>query len=284
MDTSLIAATALERELLTKGFISFTNIQKNELVSELAQKFNLAYTDITEEYIFNYHKKLKKELMSKVCSNAILTGYKSSNGHTYRTNQDDQLNMIAQKEYINSHPELETVKWKTLDAGYVEHPVEEWVQLYYEGFDYKMSILFKYEKIKKMVELAQNDFELTAIDWDTFESVFPDSNKLDDEVDTPENPTTEEPVDSSNEGSTEEPTTEEPVDSSSEGSTETPTEGSTTEEPTDSSSEGTTEEPTNEETSEPTTPETNGEQETPEATTESISFKMKLQNLNPLRK
>ncbi|MEK1828986.1 hypothetical protein AAAC51_07505 [Priestia megaterium] len=218
------------------------------MVAELAQKFNLAYTDITEGYIFTYHKKLKKELMSKVCSNAILTGYKSSNGHTYRTNQDDQLNMIAQKEYINSHPELETVKWKTQDAGYVEHPVEEWVKLYYEGFDYKMGILFKYEKIKKMIELAQNDFELTAIDWDTFESVFPDSNKLEDEVDTPENPTTEEPDDSSSEGSTGTPnegSTEQPTDSSSEGSTEEPT----------------NDEPTNEETSESTTPETSGEQE-----------------------
>ncbi|MED3976195.1 hypothetical protein P4639_22615 [Priestia megaterium] len=181
MNTNLIEMSFLERELLDKGFSNFTTAQKNDLVAELATRNGLAYTDVTEEYIFDYHKRLKSDLMSAVCTDSIIKGYQSTNGHFYRTTLEDQVNMIAQKEYINSHPDMTVVKWKTQDAGYIEHDVEEWVRLYYEGFSYKMMTLYKSERIKQMIKLATNDHELTAIDWDTFEADFPEENLVEND-------------------------------------------------------------------------------------------------------
>lgn len=237
MDTSLIEMSVLEKELLEKGFSNFTTAQKNDLVAELATRNGLAYTDVTEAYIFDYHKNLKSDLISAVCTNSIVKGYQSTNGHFYRTTLEDQVNMIAQKEYLTTHPEMTVVKWKTQDAGYVEHDVEEWIKLYYEGFSYKMATLYKSERIKQMITLATNDHELTAIDWDTFETNFPEENPVEeDETPNDKEDLSQAPTDGEEaKGETEEPATE---------TTGTPeTEETTDAEVTESETETTTETP-----------------------------------------
>ena len=186
-------ATALEQRLLAVGFGKFTTDEKNQFVMELANKLDMAFTDVTEAYVFEYHRALKKEIMSLTCEDAILQGFTASNGHHYRTNRDDQLNFLGQKEALNDDPTISTVEWKTEDVGYIDHTKEEWIKVFYEALNFKTKTLKKLARIKIYISNATNDTELTAIRWSTFEQDFP--------TESPEHTDYEEPVEAGGDGS-----------------------------------------------------------------------------------
>lgn len=154
-----------ESALLKVGFDGMTQHDKNSLVVSLAEEEGLLYNEITAEDIRTYHKKKKLELINQQCEEAIVNGFTASNGHTYRTNRDDQINMINQRDILNSNPEIETVMWKTEDEGYIEHTREEWFQIYNEAFEHKQNQLFKYEQLKQQVINAKTHDEILAIKW-----------------------------------------------------------------------------------------------------------------------
>jgi len=185
--------TALEQRLLAVGFSKFTTDEKNQFVMELASKLDMAFTDITEAYVFEYHRELKKEIMSLTCEDAILKGFVASNGHHYRTNRDDQINFLGQKEELNDNPTVTEVEWKTEDAGYITHTKEDWIKVFYEALRFKSNNLKKLSRIKGYITLARTDVELTAIKWTTFETDFPTEN--------PEHTDYEEPVEAGGDGS-----------------------------------------------------------------------------------
>jgi hypothetical protein len=170
-----IMVSALEAKLLEVGFNGFTKDEKNNFVMELANKLGMAFTDVTEAYIFEYHRILKSEVMSLTCEDTILKGFTASNGHYYRTDRDDQTNMLGQKEYLRDHPDTTTVEWKTEDEGRIPHTKEEWIGVFYEAFAFKDKTLKKLDRIKKKIATATNDFEITAIKWATFDTDFPET-------------------------------------------------------------------------------------------------------------
>lgn len=151
--------------LLAKGYKAMNTAEKNNLIAIIAHEKELAYNEITEDYILDYHKNLKLSKLSEECESNILKGFTSSNGHVYRTNRDDQINMIVQRDILNYNPEIETVMWKTEDEGYIEHTREEWFQIYNEAFEHKQNQLFKYEQLKQQVINAKTDDEILAIKW-----------------------------------------------------------------------------------------------------------------------
>jgi hypothetical protein len=104
-------------------------------------------------------------LLKGECESEIESGFTSSNGHTYRTNRDDQINFIGQKDRLASDESITTIPWKTEDAGYINHSREEWMQVYYEAFDHKQAQLLKYDQLKQQVEAAQTVEELDNINW-----------------------------------------------------------------------------------------------------------------------
>lgn len=185
--------SALEEKLLQVGFNGFTRDEKNSFVMELANKLGMAFTDVTETYIFEYHRILKADVMGQTCEDTILKGFLASNGHYYRTDRDDQTNMLGQKEYLRDHPDVTTVEWKTEDEGRIDHTKEEWIKVFYEAFLFKEKTLKKLDRIKKKIATATNDFEITAIKWDTFDTDFPEES--------PEHTDYEEPVEAGGDGS-----------------------------------------------------------------------------------
>jgi hypothetical protein len=156
----------IEQEFFKYGYSYFTVPMKNQFVQYLAEKKNLPYTSITEDYIFNYLKSIRKEFIKAQCEEDILEGFTASNGHVYRTNRDDQTNMIGQKDYLNDHPEVTQVKWKTEDAGYIVHTREEWLGIYLEAFNVKMVKLYKYDALSKQIIQATNEAEVLGITWE----------------------------------------------------------------------------------------------------------------------
>lgn len=165
--------TPLEEKLVEQGYHTFSLQEKNSLVAILANRENLVYSDVDEDYILTYHKLLKGQLLAETCEAAILKGFTATNGHFYRTNRDDQVNMIGQKDELNADPLIEVVPWKTEDAGYIVHTKEEWLKVYQEAFAFKKTQLFKYNELKQKVAAATGHEELVAITWDADEVVPP---------------------------------------------------------------------------------------------------------------
>jgi hypothetical protein len=157
----------LEKRMVEADFDKFKISEKNMVVSELANRSGLLLSEITPEYVLNHNKKLKIEVLKEQCENAILEGFVASNGHTYRTNRDDQINMIGQKDELMADESTETVYWKTEDAGYIAHSREEWLMIYNEAFAHKRQSLFKYDSLKQAVLDAKTHADVVAINWET---------------------------------------------------------------------------------------------------------------------
>ncbi|MCB5366910.1 DUF4376 domain-containing protein [Collinsella aerofaciens] len=163
---SIKGLVPVERKLLTSGFASLDMIEKNQLVSQIAKKEGKMYYEITEDYILEYHKNLKIDVLSQMCNEAIINGFTASNGHTYRTNRDDQINMMGKKIELMEDASITTVAWKTEDVGYIDHTREEWLQVYKESFEHKETNLLKYNTLKQQVRDAQTHEEVLAVSWE----------------------------------------------------------------------------------------------------------------------
>lgn len=162
-----IGLGTLEMKLLSTGLQSMTLDEKNELVSTIARKEGKSYFEITEEYILAYHKRLKIESMTVVSDETIVKGFTSSNGHIYRTNRDDQINMIGKALQLTIDPTVETVPYKSEDAGYMVMSKEDWISdVFMEGLNHKEKTLHKYNTLKANVEAATTEADLLLISWD----------------------------------------------------------------------------------------------------------------------
>lgn len=113
----------------------------------------------------SYFQDLKKAELNRQCEEAIVQGFTASNGHVYRTNRDDQTNMIGQKDELMSKTSITTVPWKTEDAGYIVHTREEWLTVYAEAFAHKKNQLFKYDTLKGEVYKCERKEEVDIIKW-----------------------------------------------------------------------------------------------------------------------
>jgi hypothetical protein len=163
---STIFLQPLEQKLLDSGYDSFILQDKNNLISIIANKEGLKYSDITDNYILTYHKQLKTDILSNTCNDTIVAGFTSTNGNTYRLNRDDQINMLGQMEELKNDDTIATVKWKALNLGYVDHTRDDWIQkVFLEALNFKKTNLFKYDDLKTQVSNAQTDGDVLAVAW-----------------------------------------------------------------------------------------------------------------------
>jgi hypothetical protein len=159
--------TYQEKMLIEQGYDTFGLENKNRLITILAEREGLVLSQVTDEYILNHHKQLKVDILSEICESNIVKGFTASNGNTYRTNRDDQVNMIGQKDELAEDPSITVVHWKTENLGYIEHTREEWMKVYIEAFSHKKSNLFRYNSLKHKVLNATTHSEIVGINWDT---------------------------------------------------------------------------------------------------------------------
>lgn len=111
-------------------------------------------------------KKMKIEELQKRCQEDIEGGFISQlNNHHYRTNGDDQLNLLGKFNQLMNDSTITTVMWKTEDEGYIEHDRDTWLQIYNEALAAKETKLFKYDQLKKQVNVAMTKEEVEAIVW-----------------------------------------------------------------------------------------------------------------------
>jgi hypothetical protein len=155
-----------EQSLLQSGYDNMSVSDKNSLVVVIANKENVLYSEVTYDYILQYHKNLKIATLSQNCEDAIVAGFTSTlNNHVYRTNRDDQLNMIGQKGALDADPNITTVSWKTEDAGYIDHTRADWLEIYGEAFTHKKTQLTTYNTRKQAVNTATTHDGIVAVTW-----------------------------------------------------------------------------------------------------------------------
>ncbi|MFD2671800.1 DUF4376 domain-containing protein [Marinicrinis sediminis] len=105
--------------------------------------------------------------LSEICEQEICKGFISSvNGHHYKTDRDDQINFIGQKDVLSDNPQIESLFWKTQDAGYVEITRAEFFTIYQEGFMHKDRLIRKFGTLRNSVNLASSKAEIESVVWD----------------------------------------------------------------------------------------------------------------------
>ena len=163
MSTATTVLTDLEMKLINEGVAEFSLYDMNKLIVFVAVTKEIVYSDVTTQVLLDYHKEIRIGHFSELCEDAIVEGFTASNGHTYRTNRDDQMNMAGQWMALQSDPSVTTVSWKTEDAGYIDHTRAEWLGIYAEAFNHKKEQLIKYNTLKVQITNATTDVDVVAV-------------------------------------------------------------------------------------------------------------------------
>lgn len=158
--------TRLEKKLIEEGISAFTLEEKNMFIQYIARRNALPVNQITDEYILEYHKQMKREEFSKKCQTNIRKGFVSSNGHTYRTDYDDQINFMGKMIYLLADPTITTIMWETEDEGCLEHTRDEWIIVFKEGIEHKERNIFKYNSLLTDLDNAETHEEIIKITWE----------------------------------------------------------------------------------------------------------------------
>lgn len=155
----------IERTFLNKGLKGMNLYESNRLMEYYMDFYKKKSSEINAVFLLEKLKSLKLEKLRLDCEDDIESGFTASNGHFYRTNRDDQLNMIGQKDWLNDFPDEEVVYWKTEDAGYISHTRQEWISVYNEGYVIKRDKLFKLDQLRRVVLRATTSEEVVSIKW-----------------------------------------------------------------------------------------------------------------------
>lgn len=155
----------IEARIINEGYLSLDEIEKGYIREIIAKENMIEKKELTDTEVLDFCKDIKALYFKELCEQKIIVGFTASNGHYYRTNRDDQTNMIGQKDELNANPNIATVFWKSEDAGYLSHTREEWLQVYAQAFTHKKSQLFMYDSLKQQVFNSTTHEELSQIQW-----------------------------------------------------------------------------------------------------------------------
>lgn len=153
--------------LLETGLGSFTITEQNDYFLNIANSRGMLITDVTEEFMVDYHKKLKMADFSKRTEEDIEIGFVSTtNNHSYRLNRDDQLNLLGEYVFTKEDETILSVYWKAEDVGgQIPHERDEFLAVVKEAFQHKKSTLYKLHLMRIDINAAVTHDEITAIKW-----------------------------------------------------------------------------------------------------------------------
>ena len=119
-----------------------------------------------EEAYYGYLKKSQIEVLNKQCNEEILKGFVSvSTGFTFEFEEHDQANFTQQAIMLLGDTTIESVTWKTFDAGVQTFTREQFFTIIKEGEEHKKTNIEKYWSLKAQVEQATSIEEIEKIKW-----------------------------------------------------------------------------------------------------------------------
>lgn len=168
-DTDYDLVLSLDKSVLDRfvklGYDSLDDSDKSDLVILVALEKKVQVIDVDKAYLFEYLKEVVKEKFKNMCDYKIESDFVASNGHNYRLNTNDQINMIGQKAELDSDTTIVELFWKTEDSGFVKHTREEWLNMYLEAHEYKKSCIYRYNTLKGLIDNVTTNEELTKLEW-----------------------------------------------------------------------------------------------------------------------
>jgi hypothetical protein len=115
-----------------------------------------------------YLKEQKKIELDAKCQETILSGFTSSNGHSYSFDVYDQANFTGKLAQISADTTILTVNTKTKDAGVIQVTRDEYIQICNEASNHKESNLGKLWSLEADVDNLPADAtedQINAIVW-----------------------------------------------------------------------------------------------------------------------
>jgi hypothetical protein len=115
-----------------------------------------------------YLKEQKKIELDAKCQETILSGFTSSNGHSYSFDVYDQANFTGKLAQISADTTILTVNTKTKDAGVIQVTRDEYIQICNEASNHKESNLGKLWSLEAQVDALPADAtedQINAIVW-----------------------------------------------------------------------------------------------------------------------
>lgn len=121
--------------------------------------------------LLEHYKQDKIDSLNEECEKTILSGfYCEATGHFYEFSVYDQLNFTQQLLWLVVNPEdSKIIRWKTEDAGTIEHTREEFIAVCNAAEAHKRGNIEQYWTIKERVGQATTFEEVNAIHWTPWE-------------------------------------------------------------------------------------------------------------------
>lgn len=156
-----------EQALLATGYDKLSINDKNSLYVIIASKNNMAFSDITPDYILKYHQQLKVAYLEQQRDLAIHAGFTSTDTHTYSTRPDDQTNMLGQMIKILRDNTITSVSWVQADTNVLAtYTVDDWkANVFDQAFSFKDTQMLKCNDLIVKVLAATTHDDLVAITW-----------------------------------------------------------------------------------------------------------------------
>lgn len=120
--------------------------------------------------MLNHFKDLKKQELSLKCDETIQAGFVSSAlgaAHTYPATIESMIYFNSTLLRFNNDPTFTTLKQLTLDAGYLDHSKEQFIQVFNDGHQFGLQIDGKLALLKAKVDSVEVDTidKVNAITW-----------------------------------------------------------------------------------------------------------------------
>lgn len=129
------------------------------------------YERVNYEVLLEHYKQDKISELNEACEETILAGfYCEATGHYYEFSAYDQMNFTQQYIRLMANPnEAGPIRWKTEDAGVIEHTREEFLAVCDAAEVHKRGNIEHYWKLKERVGQATTFEEVNAIHWTPWE-------------------------------------------------------------------------------------------------------------------
>jgi hypothetical protein len=159
--------TPTEKLTLVSTFDTVDNSGKDYIASLVAQDKGKRIRDISDDEVLQYHKDLVKQIFDTQCQIAIEAGFVSpTNNHIFRTNKDDQINIIGEYLLVKEDATITKVYWKTEDAGIVPIPRDDFMVVFREALTHKNNVIQAFWMKKVEVDACTSHAQINAIQWD----------------------------------------------------------------------------------------------------------------------
>lgn len=166
----LIATGYMEEKtdyiLLNNNYSDLDNAILQEIREHVAEYYAIPLEQLIEDDIVSYHKLAMIKRLERRCQQEVLEGFSSaSTGHIYRTNTDDQINILGKIVELMLKTDLLTIQWKTEDSGVIDHTRETFFGILFESIKHKEDKIVHLWQKKYEVSLCSTHEEINLIEW-----------------------------------------------------------------------------------------------------------------------